>query len=310
MSLLFLLKQKDLDIAVAEAKAAALDWGWWENKTQAIDGTLLLETRKKIEYVALSRFATKVLGSGPAGNLRTMLGAIKWPSGSYKVVLTKQVPCAFTEGELASVIWHSMKTPKVDLEKPDNIFDIVVTSKAAYAGVRAWTNEEDFESRRAHLKPVMHPSSMHPGIARALVNMACADSIHDAFCGTGGMLIEAGTAHKRISGADIDPIMIANCRKNCAAYGLRPELRIADAISWVPRVQAVIGDLPYGRNTRPVALKPLYDAFLLRASQSTSRAVVGLPCELPPPSGWKVRAHVSSYVHKSMTKHFYVLEAT
>jgi tRNA G10 N-methylase Trm11 len=97
-------------------------------------------------------------------------------------------------------------------------------------------------------------------------------------------------------------------KTNCAAYSLHPELRVADATGWIPRVGAVIADLPYGKNTAPVALVPFTDALLLRAAQSTRRAVIGSHTALPFPKQWKVRAHLTCYIHKSMTKHFYVLE--
>jgi tRNA (guanine10-N2)-dimethyltransferase len=305
--MLFILNQRYGDVAVAEAKAAAYGWQWWTHKEQPIDSTLLLKTRKKPVHLALTRRAIKVVAQCAPGNLKTTLSALRWKLPSYKVILTKQVESKEQERTLAQVIWDSMKNPCVNLEHPHTIIDIVITSKTAYIGTRIWENTEMFEDRRAHLRPEMHPSSMHPALARALVNIVCAKSMHDPFCGSGGVLIEAGLAHKKISGADIDPDMVTRARKNCAAYKLHPDLRVTDAIMWQPRVQALIADLPYGRNTTPQALAPLLEAFLHRAKQSTTRAIIGVPHEMPMP--WKVRAHFSIYVHKSMTKHFYVVEA-
>lgn len=309
MGVLFLLKQQYLDLAVAEAKAASHGWGWWQHDERPIDGTLLLQTRRRMQHLALSRFATKVLLTCAPADVLQALSKAKLPvKGSFKVVVTKQAAAKITGREAAAAAWNRIRKPKVDLGHPDTIIDVIITSGIAYVGIRQWTNTEDFESRRAHLRPVLHPSGMHPALARALVTLSCAASIHDPFCGAGGLLIEAGLAQKRVSGADIDPAMIARARVNCSQAKLRPELRVADATLWVPRVQAVIADLPYGRSTRPQALKPLLDAFLHRAQQSTSRAVIGLPGEISMPGEWAVRAHFSVYVHKSMTRHFYVLE--
>jgi tRNA (guanine10-N2)-dimethyltransferase len=308
MSILFVLKQHHSELAAAEAKAASFGWGWWTHKTPVVEGTLLLDTRRKPRHLGLSRFATKVIADCAPGNLSTTLASIRIPvRGSYRVVLTKQVESKLSERDLARIIWERSKA-KVDLEHPQIVIDIVVTSDRAYIGARVWTNDEDFESRRAHLLPAPHPSAMHPALACALVNLSCATTVHDPFCGAGGVLIEAGLSQRKASGGDISHEMLMRARKNCSRFHLRPELRIADAVQWVPRVQSVIADLPYGRNTRPVALVPLYEAFLARAAQSTARAIIGLPCEFPPPNGWKVRAHFTSYIHKSMTKHFYVLE--
>jgi tRNA (guanine10-N2)-dimethyltransferase len=306
MALLFILNQRYPALAVAEAKAAAYGWEWWEHKEREAEGTLLLQTRKVPHSLALTRFASKIVAQCAPGNLKTTLSALKWKLQSYKVVLTKQIQSKEQERELAHIIWKSMKHPRVDLEHPKTIIDIVITSKTVYIGTRIWENAERFEDRRAHLRPEMHPSSMHPALARALVNITCAKTVHDPLCGSGGIVIEGALAHKKMSGADIDPAMIARARKNCAAYKLHPDLRVADATAWMPRVQAMIADLPYGKNTSPKALLPLLEAILYRAEQSTSRAVIGLPHELPMP--WKLRAHFSVYVHKSMTKHFYLVE--
>jgi tRNA (guanine10-N2)-dimethyltransferase len=308
--ILFVLKQKELDLAVAESKAAA-GWNWWERKEQSVDGTILLQTRARPKHLGLTRFAVKVIASCAPGNLHATLASIPWNRlvrNSYRVQLTKQVSSKENERQLATIIWRSLKKPVVDLENPKSTIDIVVTSKAVHIGIRVWENTEDFESRRAHLRPELHPSSMHPAMARALVNISCAQSVHDPFCGSGGILIESGLAHKKTSGADIEPSMMAMAKRNCAAYGLHPNLRIADATQWVPRVGAVICDLPYGKSTKPVELNNLIEAFLTRAGQSTKRAVIGLPQPAAFPKTWKVKAHLTSYVHKSMTKHFYVLE--
>lgn len=309
MVLLFLLKGPHFDLAASEAKAAVFGWGWWKDKTAHAEGTILLDSRRAPQHLSLSRFATKVIMDCAPGDLKRRLAAARIPvKGSFKIVLTDQIGTGTAERELATIIWSRLPQPKVDLQRPDTVIDIVITAKRAYVGVRIWTNAEDFESRRTHLLPAMHPSGMHPSIARALVNLSCAKSIHDPFCGAGGLLIEAGLSHRKASGADIDPAMVVRARKNAAGLRLHPELRVADAMMWVPRCQAIIADLPYGRNTRPAALIPLLEASLHRASLSTKRAIIGLPAQLPMPGGWTVRAHFEIYVHKSMTRHFYVLE--
>jgi len=311
---LYILNQKYLDIAAAESKASAFGWGWWEHKELPIDGTLLLNTRKRPAHLGLVRRVIKVLASCAQGNVRTTLADLQWEriigKRSFKVVLTNLTPARIPEREFASVIWHRLQSPRVNLDKPEIVIQIVLTTTVAHVGIVLWENTEDFESRRAHLRPEIHPSSMHPALARAIVNLSCSPSVHDPFCGSGGLLIEAGLAHKRASGADINVAMIARTRANCRAYHLHPTLRVADATHWVPRSGAVIADLPYGRNTAPVALGTLLDAFLIRATQSTRRAVLGLPHEMTVSQfgSWRVRAHLTVYIHKSMTKHLYVLE--
>jgi tRNA (guanine10-N2)-dimethyltransferase len=310
--MLFVLNERYLDLAAAEAKAASCGWGWWERKEMPVDSTLLLDGKKTPQHLGLTRRVLRVLATTAVGNLKTTLSSVAWNSiigkKSYKLVLTKEAPSNITLGELTGVIWRSLTTPNVDVESPGVTVEIVITSVTTYIGIVAWENTEDFEARRAHLLPASHPSMTHPAIARAMLNLSCAASIHDPFCGSGGFLIEGGLAHKRMSGSDISAEMLARAKTNCAHCKLHPPLRIADAVQWLPRVQAIVTDLPYGRSTRPVDIQPLLHAFLVRAAQSTKRVVVGLPCQVTAQQGWKARAHMELYIHKSLTKHLYVLE--
>jgi len=309
--MLFVLKKHWQDLAIAECKATALN-KWWKDKTAAIDGTLLLASRKKVKKLALTRFVVKVLAQCNAKHIQETLAAIPLTAlqgKSYRVVRTiasstTELP---SERELASIVWSRLQNPNVNLKNPQVTLDIVVVKDKAYIGIRTWESLEKFEDRRAHLRPELHPSSLHPTLARALVNITCAKSIHDPCCGSGGILIEAGLAGIRTSGADIDPGMVLRARRNCQSYGLHPDVRIADATQWLPRCGAIITDLPYGKSTRPQDLAPLCEAILLRASTATRKAIIGAPHELHF-SGWIVRAKFSIYVHKSMTRHFWVLE--
>jgi len=51
-----------------------------------------------------------------------------------------------------------------------------------------------FGKRKPHMRPGFHPSSLNPKLARAFVNLTGIrkGTIVDMFCGTGGILIEAG----------------------------------------------------------------------------------------------------------------------
>ncbi|MDD9953255.1 MAG: THUMP domain-containing protein [Candidatus Woesearchaeota archaeon] len=305
---LCILKQHELELAVAEAKALIHGWGWWNHKEQAEDGTLFFKGKRKIpQELALTRKIIHVLAVCAPGKLQERLKTLEIPvQGSFRVVLTKKVELAVHERELASIVWQKQQAT-VDLLNPETIVEIVLTKKKAYIGLRAQEYKGDFEIRRAHLLPAPHPTGMHPALARAFVHLVCVDRIHDPFCGAGGLVLEAGLAGKKISGADIEPKMIARAKKNCSAYYLRPELRLADATVWLPKA-AIVTDLPYGKGTKPVNMKSLLEAFLLRAKTSCDRMVLGLPCEMKNFHGWKVCAHFSSYIHKHMTRHFYVLE--
>ncbi len=311
MPLLFVLKQHLLDLAASEAKAAVYGWGWWRYTRNVHDGTLFFpRSRKTPGELALTRIVTRVIETCRPERLPEVLKEMPWRrilrERTFKTILTRRVPSRVTTRAIATAIARS--GVRVNLLQPDVLVDVIVTRRVAYIGLRAREYQGDFAERRAHLLPAPHPTGMHPATARALLSLVAAKTIHDPFCGAGGILIEAGLAGIRVSGGDIKEEMIRRARQNCSAYGLHPELKVADATAWVPRCQAIVTDLPYGKGTRPVDLNALVTAFLDRASTSTRRVVIGLPRELPPVRSWAVRKHFRERVHRSLTRHFFVLE--
>ena len=116
-----------------------------------------------------------------------------------------------------------------------------------------YKNKENFDIRKSHLRPFPHPSSLHPKIARALVNMTGIKNnevLLDPFCGTGGFLIEAGLMGMKTIGYDINKIMIKGCKENLKYFKIRNfKLKIKNAISINDRFDCFVTDLPYGLNS-------------------------------------------------------------
>jgi tRNA (guanine10-N2)-dimethyltransferase len=139
------------------------------------------------------------------------------------------------------------------------------------------------------------PVSMHPKVARALVNLARAPPgglVYDPFCGTGGLLLEAGLVDARVLGSDIDPRMVKGTERNLDHFGVKTHTVFACDVGDAPRelaarlpvptVDAIVTDMPYGRSATTKSEKPdsLYArAFAVfgRVLKRGGRAVVGLP---------------------------------
>ena len=311
MALLFLLNGKELQLAAAEATASLHPKDWWRRVPTTVDGTAYFPAaRRAPRGLALTHRIVRVFAVAESdAALERAIKRVPWRRvlrGTFVVRLTSSIAGGPSERDLAALV--DAGNARVDLTRPDVTIDIVRLRDRAYVGVRAWENAEDWESRRAHRWSEPHPTALHPKIARALLRLAGARRIHDPCCGAGGVLIEAGLAGLRASGGDVNQSMVRRARANARAYGLHPELRVADATAWIPRAGAIVTDLPYGRSTRAVRTGPFVEALLLRAAQSTRRAVIGSPEPLPNVPGWAVRAHMTSYAHKSLTRHFTVLE--
>ena len=68
-----------------------------------------------------------------------------------------------------------------------------------------------FEERKVQHRPFFSPISLHPKLARVLVNISAIkrdETLLDPFCGTGGILIEAGLIGAKVIGSDIEEKMI------------------------------------------------------------------------------------------------------
>ena len=149
-----------------------------------------------------------------------------------------------------------MKGGRVNLENPAHVFRVFV-------GERAWLTHEiydreadDFEERAVKHRPFFQPVSLHPKFARALVNLT---RVHDGqrlldpFCGTAGILIEAGLVGARPIGIDAEPQAARGAALNLEHFGILGaavhEGRAKDAVALAGgRVRAIATDPPYGRS--------------------------------------------------------------
>ncbi|MBI2656631.1 methyltransferase domain-containing protein [Candidatus Woesearchaeota archaeon] len=158
-----------------------------------------------------------------------------------------------SEKDLAKYIWHSVQNPKVDLENPKTKIELFVHKEKVYCGLLAYENNEGFESRRSHLRPFPHPSSLHPKLARALVNITGIkknETLLDPFCGTGGFLIEAGLMGIKTIGYDISKNMAEGCKENLDYFNIKNyAIKNKNALDIENKNDYAVTDLPYGLNS-------------------------------------------------------------
>jgi tRNA (guanine10-N2)-dimethyltransferase len=160
---------------------------------------------------------------------------------------------------------------------------------------------------------------MHPKIARLLVNLARVKKgkkVLDPFCGTGGILIEAGLMGMGILGSDVDERMVAGCRENMDFYGLHGKIKTANAMEIDKKfhdIDAIVTDPPYGRSSATFgsSIKKIYKNFLksaARALKSKGVIVIVMPMEFSPRiEGFGVIGKYDIRVHKSLTRRILVL---
>jgi tRNA (guanine10-N2)-dimethyltransferase len=210
----------------------------------------------------------------------------------------------------------------VNLTNPDIEIRAVVTKDIAYLGMKkASLDTSHFQQRRGHLRPFLSPITLHPKIARAMVNLSQVkkqQTLLDPFCGTGGILLEAGLLGAQIVGSDIEQKMIDGSQKNLEFYQVKKYrlycADIGDISRYVPSVDAIATDFPYARatTTKGEKLTKLYNRAFETISQILKKnryAIVGLSSEAICTIGEQYLSVVETYPvisHRSLTRYFVV----
>lgn len=230
------------------------------------------------------------------------------------------------ERKLGEQILETVKNTRVNLSNPQKSFFGVLTDNRFIFGLKtAEIIPKPFYERRPRRRPVFHPTAMPAKLARAMVNLAQprkGDLVLDPFCGTGGMLVEAGLIGCRVLGFDAKPHMLRGGLKNILHYGIKPEgVAIADArYPPVTGVDCIVTDPPYGRSasTLGTSTRLIVEDFLSAVGDTIPRGrriCMASPktvsiAEAGEDAGFK---HIEShfvYVHRSLTREIVVFERT
>jgi len=112
----------------------------------------------------------------------------------------------------------------------------------------------------------------------------------------------------KILGSDIDYDMLFRVKTNLDYFKLDYRLKKADARTIKTKCDAIVCDLPYGKNTKDVKdLDKLSIDFLNNAYGLSNVIVVGLPdfCDykkIISKTPWKLKCEFNYYIHKSLSK--------
>ncbi len=215
------------------------------------------------------------------------------------------------EKKLASIIWRNLKEPKVNLECANTRYEVFIFGKNAYVCKLLEENEDDFEMRKAHKLAKLHPTAMHPKLARAMVNLTGAkkgDTVYDPFCGSGGLLIEAGLMGMKTKGYDNNDHVLVKCKENLERIGIRNyKLYRGDSLKLKTKMNYISTDMPYGRGTKKLSEGFFQKAFETVGRNIGIRAVIGIPSDIDYKAFLrrnKLREifNTTVYLHKSLSK--------
>jgi tRNA (guanine10-N2)-dimethyltransferase len=226
---------------------------------------------------------------------------------------------------------------EVDLTNPAKTFVLLFAKNTCLLCLLVHsTDKKQFGGRRPHLRPFFLPGVITPKIARALVNLSEIKEgggvLLDPFCGTGGILIEAGLigGATTLVGIDVQKKMARGAEANLRFYGRDANLVVGDASKMALRddsVDAIVTDPPYGRSSlvsgvgyftaesRSLFRESLYRNALAEFHRvlkkrgkvvviSNSDSIYSLSREY----GFRILDRYKYRVHKSLSRYIAVLE--
>lgn len=206
----------------------------------------------------------------------------------------------------------------VDLEDPVHFIRVFDTEKGFYIGERVFKRDGgSFEDRRSHLRPFSSPVSLHPVLARCMVNLSGANAgegLFDPFCGTGGILLEAGLIGLGVCGCDISPKMVEGCRENLDFYGVESyNIFEQDAYRLLEEYQelgksfdCIVTDLPYGKSSLKFQDKKVMVERLLKYSTKVCDGKLVFMMDEKEVAGLEHDFEI--YVHSSLSRYLYVVD--
>lgn len=200
---------------------------------------------------------------------------------------------------------------EVDLERPDERLRLyLLEDEYILARLVMDIDRGLFEERKNQERPFSSPISLDPVLARVLVNLSGvkpSEHLLDPFCGTGGILIEAGLCGVGVHGLDLQEKMVEGAEENLEEYGIIVHDLREGGVSEVSEIfdrefDAVVTDLPYGKASKKKG-SPL-EEFLEIAPELTDGKVVFMSNQ-DEIDGLEPSHEI--YVHKNLTRYIYVL---
>ncbi|MBR6024881.1 MAG: TIGR01177 family methyltransferase [Methanobrevibacter sp.] len=169
---------------------------------------------------------------------------------------SSQIDTVAYERKAGSLILEKCDGIKVKLNNPNSLVRLVAFEDIIYVAIEKYhLDKKHFEDIKPHKRPFFYPGSMSPKLARCMVNLSrvkAGQLVLDPFCGTGGILIEAGLIGCRVAGSDVNWKMKNGTAINLEYCGIKDyrtfHLDVRE-LKMYEKVAGVVTDPPYGIST-------------------------------------------------------------
>lgn len=286
-----------------------------------VDGYFFTDDKIDLSLVSrlgLTREIYEILESFDTGEEMKVLDTLNKSlfENTYKIDIVGFEGIKKDVKKFSNKLYLKLDDPKVDIKNPDNEYIFFWSLTEVRITKKIFENKDNPHSRRSHLKEHNHPTSIHPKIAKAMINMGAKQEFLDPFCGAGGIVIEGALMGLQVKGSDIDSKMISRAEQNAKAYDLDIYLEVKDALRLTNKTECIVTDLPYGKNSRiSKDLVNLYCDFFVVANVLTDTIIVGSHEDTDidaylDETNFEVYKEFPIYVHKSMTRKITIVKKT
>ncbi len=227
--------------------------------TKRSGGRFLKDIQKRL---SMTRSILRFVGSSEDGKISKLVNSIPLNfERPYRVRVHfhEKKKTESLEKEIGGMIWKRFektgKKPKVDMKNPKTSLEFFFSDGMVFCGIHLIDiDNKQFEDSKPLNRPYFKPVSMDPRIARTMVNLSrkTRGRMLDPFCGTGGILIEAGRMGFRVYGSDTNKEMVDGTKRNLKHFRINGDVREGDATKLEKQfgkrfMDCVVTAPPYGR---------------------------------------------------------------
>lgn len=340
MKVAFLLTGEHSSLPKAEVKAVLEVFNIPFLEYLDMDSLLVLDVRGYSEELA-NKLASRLAFTRSLGRLVSAVKHEEFPKelnrvtppeiiGKFRVRAVRIRGCCRemrrvdVEKEIGRWILKGNPGSRVDLENPRREVLAVLTSGHVMIYMKdVEVDRALFKIKEVAARPFVHPASMRPTLARAMVNLARTregDLVLDPFMGVGGIALEALSVGARLIGADVNESMIIGAKNNLIAYGFLEgfKLMLGNALDLDlgEMVDRIVTDPPYGRMSAAFGNSPkdLVKKFVRKAGCylkergwiAISAPIQHLDINDFDDAGFEVVEYFDVREHKSLTRRIWV----